>query len=157
MSYSLIQWWYYSPIFWEIFFLDRVSKIAAYSLVGQRPFIVNKFLSFQFALNKGISWGLFSSNSDWVYLAISTIVFAVLCVLAKYSCDRQKEGQNVMGETLLLAGGFSNFLDRLIYHGVVDFIKISFGRWSFPIFNIADIALTFGAVIILYQFLLGDE
>lgn len=157
MSYHFIEWWYHSPIFWEIFLIDWLSKIAAYSLLAKRTIVITNFLSLELSYNSGIAWSLFASHKAVGYYTIIAVTFCVLAVLAKYTTDRQKQGYSVTGETLLLAGGFSNFIDRLLHRGVIDFIKISFGKWSFPIFNIADIAISVGAILILYQFFFDDE
>lgn len=148
--------WYYDPIFWEIFLIDWISKWCAAEFF-YIPLKVTSFLSLRYSINRGISWSLFNGNSTITFLIISSLVFLILCFLAYYTLNRQKEGYNVLGETLLLAGGFSNFCDRLIYGGVIDFISFSFGKWSFPVFNIADIAITCGVLVILYQTFLGEE
>lgn len=156
MSY-LSTWWYRSPLFWSIFFLDRWTKLAAMSFLESHSISINKYLSFQLSLNRGIAWSLFYSDSDWVYIIISCATLVLLAVLAKYTVDRQKEGYAVEGETLLLAGGLANFIDRFWYAGVVDFIKISYNGWVFPIFNCADVAITAGGCLILYQFFFDHE
>lgn len=157
MSYYGMRWWYYSPIFWELWLVDRVTKMTASALLVKKPFVVTPFLSFEYSLNVGLSWNLLSYLGYWAYTVITPAMFVVLLVLAKYTIDRQKKGYEVMGETLILAGGFGNLVDRLSYSGVVDFIKVTIGQWVFPIFNVADIAITIGACIILYQFCFGTD
>ena len=150
--------WYYDSLFWSAFFFDRISKWVAIDLL-RRPIFFSKNVSFGIVLNRGAAWGLFQSNSQtqWFFLLLSVVIFCVLCFLAKYTLDRQEEGLCVTGETLFLAGGFSNFVDRLRYGGVVDFIKISFGKYSFPVFNIADVVITVGVIIMIYTYIFDDE
>ena len=88
---------------------------------------------------------------------ITIVTFLVLSLLAKYTLDRQIIGYNVIGETCILAGGFSNFIDRLLNRGVVDFIKVSLWGKSFPLFNVADIAITIGAGIVLYYYFFDND
>jgi len=147
--------WYHDLIFWEIFLLDWVSKWIAVDNF-YRPLKITSFLSLKVSINRGISWSLFSGNDTLTFVIISSLVFGILCFLAYYTLERQKEEYDVLGETLLLAGGFSNFIDRLIYGGVIDFISISWGGWSFPIFNIADIVISIGVMVIIYRFLFGE-
>lgn len=157
MNYSIHEAWYRTPLFWELFLLDRLSKISVTSFLSNGPVIFNKYFSFEFVLNRGISWGMLSPQTQWGAFGITGVTVIVLGFLAKYTFDRQMLGHNVVGETLILAGGFGNCADRLIYNGVVDFIKISFAGKTFPLFNIADIAITLGACVILYHSFYSNE
>jgi signal peptidase II len=152
MSCELFDRWYRSALFWELLFIDRITKLVAYHLFLQRPWVINQFFAFDCTFNRGVAWSLFASSGVVVYSLITCTTLILLIIIAKYTSYRQKEGFNVVGETLLLSGGLSNFLDRLAWHGVVDFIKISYGSWTFPIFNIADIAITLGGLMIVYRF-----
>jgi signal peptidase II len=58
---------------------------------------------------------------------------------------------------LILAGGISNFCDRLWYGSVIDFIQLHLSDWYFPVFNVADISITLGAIALTYFVLLSDE
>ncbi|NBP02487.1 MAG: signal peptidase II [Proteobacteria bacterium] len=156
MSYELLNRWYRSPLFWELFFIDRITKMIAYSLFFHRPWVINRFIAFDCSFNKGIAWSLFACSGTVGYALITLATLLLLIVIAKYTSDRQAQGYSVTGETLLLSGGLSNFVDRLMQRGVVDFIKISYGPWTFPIFNVADIAITLGGCIILYQFFFDE-
>jgi signal peptidase II len=49
---------------------------------------------------------------------------------------------------LIITGAFSNLLDRLFYGGVIDFIVVWFGDWSWPAFNIADAAILLGIAFV---------
>ncbi|MCF7900357.1 signal peptidase II [Candidatus Babeliales bacterium] len=149
--------WYRSPLFWEIFFIDRLSKMfVGGGYLGNAPVKIFPFLSLQLHYNYGISWGLFQ-KLPFGHMLIPVAIAVILFFLARYTFERQKQCYSVTGETLLIAGGFSNFVDRLSFGPVTDFIHLHYGSYSFPIFNIADIAISFGAIIMLYNFLLGDN
>jgi len=156
MSYELFNRWYRSPLFWELLFIDRITKLIAYHMFLHRPLIITQSLAFDCTFNRGVAWSLFASSGSVFYAFITGATLALLIIIAKYTSDRQKQGYSVIGETLLLSGGLSNFIDRLVWHAVVDFIKISYGFWTFPIFNVADIAITVGGCIILYQFFFDE-
>jgi signal peptidase II len=51
----------------------------------------------------------------------------------------------------------SNVLDRVFYHGVIDFIKISVGDYIYPIFNVADMSITLGSVLLVWFMLLSKK
>jgi len=157
MSYAMNDIWYRTSLFWEIFIIDRLSKISVTTFFNRGPLIFNKYFSLDFAINRGISWGLFSSQNEWGGFVITGAMLVIIMLLAKYTFDRQMLGYNVTGETLILAGAIGNFADRLIYNGVIDFIRISCAGYTFPLFNIADIAITLGACITLYHSLFGNE
>ena len=151
MSNYGTRYWYRSPLFWEIFFIDWVTKLAARGMFRKPVIIINQFLSFEYQINTGVAWSFLKPHSLVTYYLLTAVIFVVLGLLSKHTLDMQKSGYDVTGQTLILAGGYANFVDRLIHYGVIDFIKISFGNWTFPVFNIADIAITVGAVIMLYQ------
>jgi signal peptidase II len=148
--------WYHDSSFWTVFFVDLISKRFISTFITKTVVIIPRFLKFGVVYNRGVAWSLFHGNDQLTFVVLSTVIFAVLCFLAKYTLDLQKEGNEVFGETLVLAGGFSNFVDRLRYGGVLDFIHVSFGNYNFPVFNLADIAITFGVIIILYNFFMEE-
>jgi len=79
---------------------------------------------------------------------VSIFISLITLFILVYSYKRYKKGHSIVGETLVLAGSISNILDRIMYGGVIDFIVVSFGSYSWPVFNIADIAIVIGAFII---------
>ena len=62
-----------------------------------------------------------------------------------------QKGKSITGFLLILSGALSNVLDRVVYHGVIDFIVVHYGNWYWPTFNIADVAIEFGAVWLIIQ------
>lgn len=86
--------------------------------------------------NEGIAFGI-SINS---ILLISFVLFFILWMLV-----REQKKILILAMILIFAGGFSNLIDRIIYGCVRDFIAIH----NFPSFNLADFALSFGAIIII--------
>jgi signal peptidase II len=77
------------------------------------------------------------------------MIMAITAGVAWYAYEQYKEGHNVVGETLVVAGSVSNIIDRFWYGGVVDFIEFSYGTWIWPSFNIADMCIVFGIAIML--------
>lgn len=149
--------WYADPLFWGIFFIDMLTKQMAVAYCYKPIVFIKNILTFSLSFNRGISFAMFHSENPLVFYAVSLVVFLILCYLAKYTLDRQKEGKNILGELLVLAGGWANFTDRVHSNAVVDFIQLSYNNYYFPTFNIADIAITFGACIMFYSLLQGDD
>lgn len=132
-----------------IIIADRLAKAWALQLNGDR--IINEFLSYSVSFNRGINWGFFNSSNPTIFIIINIIIAAVLIALAGYTYFCWKLKQPIWGHILILAGGFSNYFDRIFYGGVVDFIVLSWGNWQWPAFNIADAAICLGIGLIALQ------
>ncbi len=108
------------------------------------------FFDYVLVWNTGISYGLLDSLPVWVL----GIVMLVAMVALAFWWWRSDEFLVRLGLALCLGGALSNALDRLVYGAVADFFHFHWGSWSFYIFNLADVAITFG-VILLFVDLLG--
>lgn len=144
-KYSSLFW--YVALFGLIFFTDRATKFFALTNRFSRH-KVNSFLSFNLMFNRGISWGMFDSQSSLIFLLISSFILLITLVMAAYAYTRFRSGHNIIGEVMVIAGSLSNILDRILYSGVIDFIVVSFGKWSWPVFNVADAFIVIGVCII---------
>ena len=96
--------------------------------------------------NTGAAWGMFSESTKM--LAIVSICISVLILLVFFSISKRATLLEVLGLGLILAGGIGNGIDRLALGYVIDFIEFSF--IDFPVFNIADIGVTCGFLIVLF-------
>jgi len=130
--------------------LDRFTKHYVLYMCPWRC-VINQFISIQPLFNRGISWGMLHTASNWVFIIISCVIAIITSMLAVYTYLRWRQGVSIGGECLVLAGSLSNIVDRIIYKGVVDFILLSFNEWSWPIFNIADMAIVIGVGIMIIQ------
>jgi lipoprotein signal peptidase len=142
--------WFYGILFSGIFILDRISKYLALNYAKHAP-KSDSLISWYLSFNRGISWGLFHSDNELLFFAVSILVTGVTVGLASYTFIRHMNHQPIIGEILVLAGSCSNLLDRFFYGGVVDFILVSYRGWSFPIFNCADVFIIIGIICILFE------
>lgn len=138
-------WLIASAVF--LFVIDRLSKLWALSLGTE--WVVNNYLSYGLVFNRGINWGLFNSSASLQFTLLTIAIGIVITTLIIIIIGAVKEGKPIIGYILILTGAFSNFLDRIFYGGVIDFIVIWFGDWSWPAFNIADAAILLGIAFIL--------
>lgn len=106
---------------------------------------VTDFFDYVLVWNTGISYGLLDGLPVW---ALGIIMAAAMAALA-FWWWRSDNGLIRAGLALCLGGALSNAVDRLIYGAVADFFHFHWGNWSFYIFNIADVALTFGVLLLL--------
>jgi signal peptidase II len=135
----------YFLIFVATFGLDRLSKFWALTL--DESWHINRFLSFDLALNRGVSWGLFHSSGQHMFILLTAVIMLIICAVGYHTYNRMRQGKLIIGEVLILSGALSNVLDRILYGGVVDFILLSVGSYSWPVFNCADTYVVLGVFI----------
>jgi signal peptidase II len=136
---------------------DQYTKFLVITRMkfGSSIEIIPGFFSFTFIKNYGAAFGLFQRQ-----LAVFVIVGLVaVTVIVIYSIlISEKEYLLQTGLAFLLGGAVGNFIDRLRFGYVIDFLDLHHGKWHWPVFNIADIAIDIGVVLILLKFLfLEDE
>ena len=112
--------------------IDRIFKIY---------FLENDFFIFKYSLNTGAAFGLFQGWNNFL------ILFSIIVVL--FILYHRKNSKLEIGMAFLLGGTLSNLIDRIFFHGVVDYIHIDFLN---NVFNIADVANIIGALILAYHF-----
>ena len=122
---------------------DQLTKAAALSLLLQGNSVaVLPGLDLTLGFNEGGSFGLLSD----VMAALTgtlTVVLAIMAFRARHPVEQ-------IGFSLIVGGALGNVVDRLRQGAVTDFIDLSFQGWRWPTFNTADIAITFGALFIVF-------
>lgn len=139
-------WKVYSILFLAIFLCDRLIKMWVMSTAFNEMRITSWFTIAR-TVNRGVSFSLFSFGSTPYYALISLIVLGLWFVLFCYAYSRWRDGHDVVAETVVLAGAFSNLVDRAWYGGVVDYLEISYGAWQWPAFNLADMFIVVGLFV----------
>ena len=134
----------------SLFLIDRVSKILiikkSQEIMGGEIFS-SRFINFELIWNKGIAFGLFSSDSGVFYQLISlSIIFIVMILI--YFITKSK-GFEKFGFILILGGALGNLFDRIFYKAVPDFIDLHINNFHWFIFNIADIFITIGVICLI--------
>ncbi|MFC1854634.1 signal peptidase II [Candidatus Dependentiae bacterium] len=135
---------------------DLTLKVLALNFLGSKMVRLGRFLNLHTALNEGVTWSLLAdfghSNFPWLL----SLIGIVLAVLFAYSVYKFKSDGTALPEILVLAGGFANFVDRIWHGGVVDFIDLHFGTWHWASFNLADVCIVLGVVLIAKRMLYED-
>ncbi|MEX0849256.1 MAG: signal peptidase II [Candidatus Dependentiae bacterium] len=136
--------------FTSIFVIDRLAKFYAL-----RTFVVPhdicELLQFKLVFNRGISWGMFHSENAFFFTFLTLLIVSIICVLIVFTYKCLQEQKAIFAQLAVLAGAISNVIDRIVYGGVIDFIHVHIGSWSWPIFNIADVAIVLGIGWILWE------
>ena len=107
--------------------------------------------------NTGAAFSFLSDAGGWQRWFLSAVAIGVsvfLVIWLKRLTDTQKLQATALA--LILGGAIGNVIDRLWLGHVVDFIQVYYDEWYWPAFNIADSAITIGAVLILYDSFFGD-
>ena len=133
-----------------IFTLDRISKIYVINL-SKNSFDVelfsSKFLNITLIWNEGIAFGLFSvSHENWYNFLTIVIVFTALIILIMFI---KQHGVQRYFLLIVFGGALGNLYDRIFFKAVPDFIDLHVGNFHWFIFNIADIFITFGVIMLI--------
>jgi signal peptidase II len=110
---------------------------------------VTSFFDYVLVWNTGISYGLFGSLPVW---GLGLIMLVAIVALSVWWWRTDSEVTR-LGLGFCIGGALSNALDRLLYGAVADFFHLHVGGWSFYIFNIADVAITVGVIILVVELL----
>ena len=132
-----------------IFILDRLTKIAAL-IYAQTPYVINKFLSFELIFNRGVSWGMFHDASHMTFVLVSGIIALITAFLCWHAYVLYKKGNSIIGHVCIISGSIANLIDRVVYGAVIDFIVFSYNTYSWPVFNIADMAIVCGVGLLIF-------
>lgn len=140
-----------------VVFLDRLSKAAieAKTSEGWRHEVFHNFLYLVHSRNPGIAFSMFAdSGSPWVRWVLVGGSLVVIAILAWYLVGGSGVSlRAAAGLALLLGGATGNLTDRILHGGVTDFFELWFGSYRYPAFNVADSAITIGALLILLDVL----
>jgi len=131
-----------------IFLLDRYSKIKIISHQENNPSIfINDYLNFELVWNNGIGFGLLNFNASYIYHLISLFIFFIIIIILIMII--KADFLNKIYLSTLLGGATGNFYDRLYYFSVPDFIDFHLNNYHWFTFNIADIFITIGIMLLI--------
>lgn len=114
---------------------------------GYQHWQLSSWFALNKSLNRGVSFSMLSFSSNYYYALLSLVVCLLWIALFQYAYRRWRDGHDIVAETVVLAGAFSNLVDRVWYGGVVDYIELSYGAWSWPAFNLADMLIVVGLFV----------
>ncbi|OGI52854.1 MAG: signal peptidase II [Candidatus Muproteobacteria bacterium RIFCSPHIGHO2_12_FULL_60_33] len=143
--------WRYLWIAVLVLVFDQLTKFAATNFLTQHGEVnLAPFLNLVLVHNTGAAFGFLSSAGGWqniffIVVAVSVCVFILWMIWRMDSQDRLL----AVGLMLVLGGALGNLTDRLIHGYVIDFIDVYYRTWHWPAFNVADSAITMGAVLLV--------
>lgn len=149
-----MRWLWLSAV---VLILDQCSKLIADSLLQfNQPVPLLPFLDLRMVYNPGAAFSFLSDASGWqrwFFVGLTLLVSLVLVVWLR----RLSAGQArlALALSLILGGAAGNLIDRVVYGHVIDFIDLYYGDWHWPVFNLADSAITLGAGLLILDAMLG--
>ncbi len=133
----------------SLFALDILTKTLIQRSLAYRESlpVVGDLVRFTYIVNEGAAFGLYLGDaSKTIFLVLSSLAAAL--VLGVYLYGEDEGWLKRFALALILGGALGNIHDRVVYGSVVDFIDIGVGSYRWPIFNVADIAVTVGAILL---------
>ena len=134
----------------SIFFLDRISKIYVinFSQNNLNTNILNsKYLDLTLIWNEGIAFGLMSFDNNHYYNILTGVI--IIITLIVLIIGLKNKGFKRYSLLSIFAGSLGNLYDRLFYNAVPDFIDFHVNDFHWFIFNVADIFISFGVIIMI--------
>lgn len=156
--YGGLPWLWLSVL---VFVLDQLSKwfFQSTMMPHQLTEVIPGYFGWTLAYNTGAAFSFLAEGSGWqrwLFALIATVVCAVLVVWLK----RLRKGHVwlAVALALVLGGALGNLYDRIVLGHVVDFVLVHWhNRWYFPAFNLADSAITVGAVMLIIDMFLPKK
>lgn len=146
----------YLAIVAGLVFVDQFSKwlVMKYMSLHHQITVIPHVLGFRYTRNSGAAWSILEDKMGLFYIVtiLSIGLFVYLLVTDGNLTSKRLYTFSLL---LMIAGAIGNFIDRLIYQSVTDFIEFLFIR--FPIFNLADTFLTVGVTLFAVCVLLGKD
>lgn len=128
---------------------DQIAKVLVLSKfnIGESMIIIDNFLEFLYVRNTGAAFGLLSGN---IILFIIITLF-LLYYLLKEIKKKDLSKLSILSYILIISGALGNLIDRIFRGYVVDYISFTLFNSEMPVFNFADICITFGVIIFIYN------
>ena len=145
-------------IIFSIFIIDRISKIYVinFDVKNSTELYISKFLNINLIWNEGIAFGLFSFSQDKLYNLLTVIISIIILIILKMIIV--SKGIKKLGLLMIFGGALGNLFDRLFYKAVPDFIDFHVEEFHWFVFNVADIFITIGVIImILFELILNNQ
>jgi signal peptidase II len=139
---------------------DQLTKaIVLGTLVPYMPHtVIPHFLNWTLAFNRGAAFSFLADGGGW-----QTWLFGILAVVVSIGLivwlarTRRGDWRTALPVALIIGGALGNLIDRVVHGHVTDFIQVYWRTWAYPTFNLADSAITVGAVLLIVFGLFGKQ
>lgn len=139
-----------------VIIIDQFSKwlVVKYMTLYEQIPVIDNFFYLTSHRNKGAAWGILQGQMWFFYVITVIVVIGIIYYMQKYA-----RGNILLSLSLsfVLGGAIGNFIDRLFYQEVVDFLDFIIFKYDYPIFNIADSALVVGVILIIIATFIDEK
>ncbi len=143
--------------------IDQVTKVVVLTnlkIQGTEIPVIGNFFAITLVFNKGAAWGI--GDSYTIILALISLVAGLVAIWYAGKNDFSKKKLYSISLCLIVAGAFGNLIDRTltvfkVLDGVIDFLSFNFGSYEFPVFNVADMCLVIGVILLVIDIIFLEE
>lgn len=138
-----------------IVIIDQVLKIVIDNIlsINESIQVIPNVFYITKVYNTGAAWSLFE-GSGILLIIIAIVVFFLLLKYQNYFMENKR---NTLAFALIYGGLVGNLIDRVIYGYVIDYLHIYIFGFSFPVFNLADMAIVVGFLLVIIAIIKGEE
>lgn len=135
--------------------LDRITKLWAINKLSSDIVIIKGLFSFSYLENRGAAFGILQQK----IILLSLVTLAIIIGIIFYLVVKKPTSKWLrVSFSLIISGAFGNLFDRVYYRYVVDFILFHYkDKYYFPTFNVADIMVVVGTIMLGYFILFDKE
>jgi signal peptidase II len=138
--------------FFLIIFFDQLTKILVIkNFQLYESLSILPFFNLTFVVNYGFAFG-FLNNPSLNQMIVILVIFSIITYFL-YLLIKTQDNFFRFSLILVLSGAVGNFIDRILYGFVIDFIDIYLGSYHWPAFNLADSSITLGFILIMFNIL----
>ena len=133
-----------------VIILDQISKVIIVQTINLHESIpvIDGFFNLVHIRNRGIAFGILNSSNHSLgfYIQVPAVILAVFVIAWWLYNSTNNDRHLFFGLGLIIGGAIGNLIDRLRYREVIDFLDFRIGSYAWPSFNLADSAVTVGAI-----------
>ena len=155
-DYNPTRWLWLSAL---VILLDQISKqVAEAQLIAHQTVKLFSWFDWFLTYNTGAAFSFLAGAGGWQrwFFTIAAIVISLIIFfwIRKLPAD---EKLTALSLSLILGGAIGNVIDRILFGHVIDFIRVWLGSYPWPAFNLADSAISLGAVMLIISSFTGSK
>jgi signal peptidase II len=144
-----------------VIILDQITKaaIVAKFFKHESRTVIDGIFNLVYVMNPGAAFGFLANMSEtfrYVFFIGITLV-VILCIIYYIVKSKQQNMLMVISLALIFAGAVGNLIDRVRFGAVVDFLDVYIGTAHWPAFNVADSAISVGAMLMIWEMIMKRE
>ncbi len=132
--------------------VDQITKLLVYGYIKpHESLLINDFFSISHVHNYGAAFSFLANEDGWQQYFLSSIsTIASIAIIIWMAKVKPNDKIKLLALSLVLAGAIGNLIDRLALGFVIDFIDLHYESFYFPVFNMADVFISLGVVLLIF-------